>query len=106
VLGAVLPVLPTTPFLLLTSACLLRSSRRWHARLRSSRVFGALIRDWEEHRAISRPVRWTALTVLAAVAGYGLLVAALALWLRILLGLLVAAGLLVILRLPVRRGED
>jgi uncharacterized protein len=39
-LGAVLPLLPTTPFLLLASACYLRGSERLHSRLVNNRLLG------------------------------------------------------------------
>ena len=54
--GIVLPVLPTTPFLLLAAGCFAQSSERWHAWLINTRLFGGLIRDWEEHRCIARQV--------------------------------------------------
>jgi len=52
ILGVFLPVLPTTPFVLLTSWCLVRSSPRLDARLRSTRWFGPLIADWERERGL------------------------------------------------------
>src|SRR5687767_7755696 len=67
VLGAFLPVLPTTPFLLVTSWLLVRSSPRLHQRLRASRLFGGFLRDWEEHRGVRPHVKVTALVVMAAV---------------------------------------
>jgi uncharacterized membrane protein YbaN (DUF454 family) len=50
--GIVVPVLPTTPFVLLAAACYLRSSTRLHDRLLGSRAFGPTIVAWQEHRAI------------------------------------------------------
>lgn len=59
VLGAVLPVLPTTPFVLLAAACFARSSERFHQRLLANRIAGPIIREWREHRSIPRGVkRW------------------------------------------------
>ncbi|MEM1304385.1 MAG: YbaN family protein [Planctomycetota bacterium] len=68
-IGVVLPGLPTTPFLLLTSYCLLRSSRRLHTRLLRSRVFGPLLRDWHTHRGVRPGVKTKSLAVLIAVVG-------------------------------------
>ncbi|MEM6799105.1 MAG: YbaN family protein [Planctomycetota bacterium] len=67
--GAVLPGLPTTPFLLLTSYCLLRSSRPLHDRLLRSRVFGGLLRDWHTHRGVRPGVKTKSLAVMAVVVG-------------------------------------
>jgi uncharacterized membrane protein YbaN (DUF454 family) len=53
-LGVALPLLPTTPFVILAASCFARSSPALHDRLLGSRVFGKAIRDWRAHRAISR----------------------------------------------------
>ena len=50
--GIFLPVLPTTPFLLLTAFLWLRSSERWHQWLLRHPLFGHLIRDWQERGVI------------------------------------------------------
>jgi len=52
VLGAFLPLLPTTPFLLLASACFARSSVRAHNWLRTNALFGKYLRDWEDGRGL------------------------------------------------------
>jgi uncharacterized membrane protein YbaN (DUF454 family) len=51
-LGVFLPLLPTTPFLLLAAACFVRSSDRLHDWLLSHRVYGPIIRGYREHRAL------------------------------------------------------
>lgn len=53
-LGAVLPILPTTPFLLVAAACFAKSSPRLHQKLLDNKVFGPLIKNWQEHRSISK----------------------------------------------------
>jgi hypothetical protein len=53
--GVFLPVLPTTPFLLVAAWAFARSSPRLSAWLEAHRRFGQFLRDWREHRAI--PVR-------------------------------------------------
>ena len=52
VLGIFLPLLPTTPFLLLASACFARGSTRMHNWLQTNRVFGNYLRDYENGRGI------------------------------------------------------
>jgi len=68
-LGAILPILPTTPFLLLAAACFARSSRRFYDWLLSTRVFGPLIRDWRDHRIIPVKAKVWAVALIAIVGG-------------------------------------
>lgn len=73
-LGVVLPVLPTTPFLLLAAGCFARSSPRLHRWLLGHPAFGPPIRNWEENGAISRRAKRLAVGSMAAVWGLSLLV--------------------------------
>jgi uncharacterized membrane protein YbaN (DUF454 family) len=67
VLGAVgvfLPILPTTPFLLLSAACYLRSSERMHKWLLNNRWFGNYIRNYQEGKGIPLKTKVLAMIVL------------------------------------------
>jgi hypothetical protein len=100
-LGVVLPVLPTTPFLLLASTCFLRSSPRAQRWLAESRLFGPILRDWNEHRAVRRPVKVVAVLAVLLVLGYSLVRETH--WaLRAVVFLVGCAGLYVLWRLPTR----
>lgn len=72
-LGVVLPVLPTTPFLLLAAGCFARSSPRLHGWLLGHPVFGPPIRNWEENGAISRKAKRLAVGSMAGVLGASVL---------------------------------
>lgn len=52
VVGIFLPLLPTTPFVLLAAFCFARGSERWEAWMLNHPRFGPLVRDWREHRAV------------------------------------------------------
>jgi hypothetical protein len=67
--GAVLPLLPTTPFLLLAAFCFARSSRRLHNWLLRHRQFGSLIEAWRRERAIPRRAKIAAYLSMACVFG-------------------------------------
>ncbi len=66
-LGVVLPLLPTTPFLLVAAFAFARSSRRLHAWLIAHRVFGPLIADWHRYGAIRRPTKVIGVASMAGV---------------------------------------
>lgn len=57
VLGIILPVLPTTPFVLLAAACFARSSERFYNALLANRITGPIIREWREHRSIPKHIK-------------------------------------------------
>lgn len=66
VAGALLPLLPTTPFLLLAAYAFARSSKRLHGWLLNHPNFGPLIRNWRDYGAIDRKSKIIAITVMIA----------------------------------------
>jgi uncharacterized protein len=99
--GIFLPILPTTPFLLLSAACYLRSSNRMHKWLLNNRWFGDYIRNYQEGRGIPFKTKiitlvflWTTIIYSAFIALDEILIAQIAL-------LLIAFGVSIhLFRLP------
>lgn len=56
-IGVVLPLLPTTPFILLAAYAFSKSSKRFHDWLLNHRVFGPLVRDWQQNGVIRLPAK-------------------------------------------------
>jgi uncharacterized membrane protein YbaN (DUF454 family) len=65
-LGLFLPVLPTTPFVILAAACYLRSSNRMHAWILQSRLFGETIENYQAGRGLKRDTKIRALVLMWA----------------------------------------
>ncbi len=65
-LGAVLPIMPTVPFLLVSVFCFARSSPRLEKKILDHPFWGPQVRDWQERRAIARPAKLAAVTAMAA----------------------------------------
>lgn len=63
-IGLFAPVLPTTPFILLTAACWAKASPRLHYWLRNHHYFGEIVRNWEERRAVPRRAKRLAYTMM------------------------------------------
>ncbi len=61
-LGAVLPLLPTTPFLLVAAACFAKSSPYLHNMLLQNKVFGPLIYHWQQSRSIPKRAKVVAIS--------------------------------------------
>ena len=104
-LGVVLPVLPTTPFLLLAAACYVRSSRRLYRWLLTNRFFGEYIRRYRDGEGIPLATKIWAICLLWLSLGSSALLAVPARlwWVRLLL---LGVGLGVtnhIVRIPTRR---
>ncbi|EAR09397.1 YbaN family protein [Reinekea blandensis] len=72
--GVVIPVLPTTPFMLLAAACFAKTSPRFHQWLIHSRLFGSLIRNWETGRYIEKTAKRRALAIVALTFGLSIVV--------------------------------
>lgn len=107
VLGVFLPLLPTTPFLLLAAACFARSSRRFHDWLLGHRVLGRYIRDYREGRGMPLRAKIVALALLWGSIGSSALLVVELLWVRLLLAAIAVAVTVHLVRLPTstRRGE-
>jgi len=73
-IGIVVPLLPTTVFLLMAAFCFQRGSDRLHSWLIEHRHFGPLIQNWRERGAIPRPAKRNAIIALLALVAISWLV--------------------------------
>ena len=99
-LGVVLPLLPTTPFLLLAAWCFARSSPRFHHWLLYRSWFGSYIRHWQDHRALPPGAKPRALIFIVLTFAVSLYLVNI-LWVRLLLLLMMCALLFFMWRMPV-----
>ena len=67
ILGILLPLLPTTPFILLAAYFFSKSSERLHRWLTTQRQFGPLIQDWEQHGVIRKKPKIIATIMIVSV---------------------------------------
>jgi len=65
IIGAFLPLLPTTPFVLLAAWCFLKSSEKTHQWLYQQPALGKILRDWEQYRAIALRTKVIAISMMA-----------------------------------------
>ena len=83
--GIFLPVLPTTPLVILAAGCFARSYRPFHEWLLAHRSFGPMLREWHEHRAIPYRTKLTAIAMMAAAMTGSIVFFVEPLWLEVLL---------------------
>ena len=81
----IVPVLPTTPFLLLAAACYARGSQRSYDWLLANPAFGPLIREWQQHRAIPWRTKVTGIALMSVTLAASIVFFVETVWLKALL---------------------
>ncbi|RKR53128.1 hypothetical protein C7387_4265 [Yokenella regensburgei] len=99
-LGVVLPLLPTTPFILLAAWCFARSSPRFHHWLLYRSWFGGYLRFWQQHKAMPKGAKPRAILLILVTFAVSLWLVKMA-WVRILLLVILSCLLFFMWRIPV-----
>ena len=90
--GVILPILPTTPMLLVAAWAFGKSSPELAERIRNHKVFGPSVRDWQDHGAIALRAKSLAIGIMALMGvwlwGFGNL----PLWLNLLISAIMAGA--------------
>lgn len=102
IVGAVVPLLPSTPFILLASGCFMKSSPHWNDRLLRIPFFGKALRDWQTSRYIRPSTKLMACLSIVVMGGANLLCANHTEALNAVLIATMLSAMFVVLRLPTR----
>jgi uncharacterized membrane protein YbaN (DUF454 family) len=100
IIGVFLPLLPTTPFLLLSAACYFKGSKKMHDWLLNNRWFGSYIRNYREGKGVSAKMKTISIIVLWITIGYSTIFAVNILIMRIILVLIAIGVAIHVVRLP------
>ncbi|QEL14486.1 YbaN family protein [Limnoglobus roseus] len=92
VAGALLPGIPTTPWVLSAAYCFDRSSDRFSRWLRRAPVFGKLIADWERYRGIRRPIKVMAVCTVVTVVSLSIIFSGLPVFVKWMIGVWACIG--------------
>lgn len=105
-IGAIIPILPTTPFLLLASYCFARSSERFDRWLRSTKLFQFYAEDYVNTGAIPRKRKWIILTNIYLIMGISVYFAPIV-WVKgMLIGLMIFLTVMLFFVIPDQTTED
>jgi len=91
IIGIIVPVLPTTPFVLLSAALFARSSDKFYCFLIGNRFFGRIIRDYRDGKGVPLKVKSWAIVILWLTISVSIVFAVDILWVRILLAVIAIA---------------
>ncbi|NLJ92246.1 MAG: DUF454 domain-containing protein [Aeromonadales bacterium] len=100
VIGAFLPLLPTTPFILLSAYLFSKSSPRMHHWMINHPWFGALIQDWQTHRGMRASVKKKAIIMMTLSFAFSIYIVPLW-WVKVGLGVMYIVLVIGCWRLPV-----
>jgi len=101
-IGVLLPVVPTVPFLLVAAACFARASPTFYRKLVTSKAFGPAILEWRRHRSIPWRTKLIAMALLFVSLGSSILLFVRPLWLQLAVGAIGLAVLVYMGRIPSR----
>jgi len=104
--GVVLPILPTTPFMILAAGCFAKSSPRFHQALLNNRFIGADLRRWETERTMLRITKIRATWVIVVMFSISIVVLMGKLWLQGLLILIAIILLFFLWRVPEAQSDQ
>lgn len=104
-IGVVLPLLPTTPLVILAAYFFAKSSPRMHQRLLDNRIFGPLIVEWSEHGAIPRRAKMLAVSMIVAFGGLAIYLVGFV-WAKVALAVLFVAVISWLLSRPTASRPD
>jgi uncharacterized membrane protein YbaN (DUF454 family) len=102
VAGIFLPLLPTTPLVLLAAACFARSHRSFHDWLLGHRVFGPMIHEWHAHRSIPYRTKIVAIVTMSLTLSTSIAFFVRPGWLQVVLAAFGVALALWLYRIPSR----
>ncbi len=102
VLGAFLPVLPMTPFMILSLWMFSRSSERFHNWLYNHRIFGPSLQRWHQHRVVPATAKMASVSMMIISFVFMLIYSPTPWWSHALVGLLMLYGAWFVLSKPSR----
>jgi uncharacterized protein len=103
-IGVFLPILPTTPFLLVAAGCFAKSSPRLHQKLLANKTFGPMIFHWQTSRSIPKRAKIISLITMILGVSYSCWLLD-SIYLRIFVMVLVAFPFVFVARLPLSKAD-
>lgn len=98
-IGVLLPLVPTTPFLLISAACFAETSPRFHRWLLNSPMFGPIIANWQNENFIEKRTKKRVLIIICLTFGMSIFIVGIPPLQWMLVGIMIVC-LLVVSRLP------
>ena len=106
IIGIFIPILPTTPFLLLATACYARGSKRFYNWLINNKWFGEYIKNYRERRGIPSSVKIISITFLWITIGFSTIIIVSNFLIQIILIIIAIAVTIHILTIKTKKKRD